>query len=586
MGPEPVTTTAGRAVEEVMGGVGAAAAAVTAMVMGTEHQHASPAASQANPTSASAVPDTSAAAGGAAIPAGVLSAGATSAGTAAPAASKTEAEKKQEPASGLKDIASGVAQPQTHPKSEAEKKQDPASGIKEAADGDIRSECQVYLFCILCKLSTHFSHILLNILSDLSADAIPASLTSATHTATPVVASAVATVTGADLLRGTPSDSLPVSSSEEKAVQAQALKGDNAALSGKIDPVGGASVTDPAQATTDNAAAGAGSAKAAASANNLSKPPVAVNESGFASNVDPATGGLPTADADKKQGGDKAAAIAAGSAGALGAAAVGGGVASLSGTKSTKESNVTDAKAPTSAPGTSALPPASSTPAPGLSSTDGSAAAVAATPAAAAATTTVPSKSSTPAANKTLPDAPTDINKRSAPGVVAGKTSAAVAPTSSLSAKDTPAGSNAPAGASSSTAAAIRNDTAGASAAPAISGAATTKAGAAAGSSIGSTTNGTSSKPKPATEAKAATTAKPAAEAPKTPTKNTSEGKRTSKFGTLGSRKAPQHDAQSSVDGSQDHRRETSEAASQRDRKKSLFGKIKAAISPHSSPSK
>lgn len=370
----------------------------------------------------------------------------------------------------------------------------------------------------------------------------------------------MATVTGADILRGTPSDALPVSSAEQKQVQADAVKGDNAALADKVDPVGGASATHPSQATTENAASGANVAATAASSNNLSQPPVAVNESGFAANVDPATGGLQTAGADKKEGGDKAAAIAAGSAGALGAAAVGGGAASLAGTKSSGGTNVTNtdatttSTAATTAPSTAAAPAPASAPAPGLGATDGAAAAVAATP------------------DKSLPDAPTDVNKQTAPGAVApsnGKTSAP-AQTESLSSKQTPSGAIAPAGASTTTAAAVRNSTT-AGAAPAIPGAATTKADAAAATTTASTTNGTGSKPKPA------------AEAPQTPSKSTSESKRTSKFGTLGARKPPTHD--SSVDASQD-RRQASEATSQRDRKKSFFGKIKAAISPHSSPSK
>lgn len=128
-----------------------------------------------------------------------------------------------------------------------------------------------------------------------STDLIPSSVSSITHAVAPTLSETIAAnVTGADVFRGNP-ETLPVSNAEKNAVQAQAQQ----------QPASvGAAITDASKAPTDNAKAGANAATLGAVANKQDAPAVAVNEAGFASNVDGARL------ASGKQGGEAAGAIA------------------------------------------------------------------------------------------------------------------------------------------------------------------------------------------------------------------------------------------------------------------------------------
>lgn len=204
---------------------------------------------------------------------------------------------------------------------EAEKKADPAAEVRKAADSDIRSECAL-LMPWMVSPSTH------TLLTPLHSDHVPTSLTTATHAAAPVLASAVATVTGADILRGNP-EALPVTDKERADTQAQAMKGDNAYLASRLEPQGGA-ISDPREATTENAKAAA----AVASSATVGAPAVPVTNNGFAANVTAGSGGLSTAADSGKEGSDKAGAVAAASAGAVGAGGVvAGGAGALAASK-------------------------------------------------------------------------------------------------------------------------------------------------------------------------------------------------------------------------------------------------------------
>lgn len=113
----------------------------------------------------------------------------------------------------------------------------------------------------------------------------------------PAVAGAIATVTGADILRGDPKE-IPATETEIKQTQAEAQqKGDGAAT------VGGHTI-DASKAPTDNAKAAADVANVASRQSNLETPAVAVGDAGFASSVDPRLS------AAGKEGGEAAGIVA------------------------------------------------------------------------------------------------------------------------------------------------------------------------------------------------------------------------------------------------------------------------------------
>ncbi|UZJ54613.1 hypothetical protein CBS101457_003933 [Exobasidium rhododendri] len=197
--------------------------------------------------------------------------------------------------------------------SEAEKSDEPAAALKSSADDDIRNK-------------------------------VPTSITSATHAIVPVLAGALATVTGADILRGSP-EALPVTDKEVKDTQAKAMKGDNAFLASRIEPQGGA-ITDPGLAETENAKVAATVAKSAT----VGEAVVPVTHNGFAANVTADTGNLTTGADAGKTGGEKAGAVAAASAGALGATVAGAASVSSPASNDTKTAAEPMSKPITTAP--------------------------------------------------------------------------------------------------------------------------------------------------------------------------------------------------------------------------------------------
>ncbi|PWN33363.1 uncharacterized protein FA14DRAFT_161255 [Meira miltonrushii] len=415
---------------------------------------------------------------------------------------------------------------QAHPSTN--EKTAPAEPIKDVADADIRN----YL---------------------------PHSLTTATHAAKPVLASTIATVTGADILRGNPEE-LPVSDAEKQAVQAQATK----------EPASvGNAITDASKAETSNAKAGANAATAGALNNKLDAPAVPVTDAGHAANVD-------------------AARLSAGKEGGVAAGAIASaGISTTQATSSAvngsapKAANAPAPGSSTKADATAAAPPSAAN-APAPASTTKANALAGAPPAAANA----PAPASTTKANA-LAGAPPAAANAPAPASSTKADAVAGAP---------PAAANAPAPASSTKAAAV-------SAAPASSKASNGAApalkpetsGVPAGAiPVGSqATNGSSAakaeKTLPTAPAQASNGStikngssttdniptKAAAAAPTTPKKadTVKDKKGTFRGHFKGDSEAATGDTSTgSADGSR--------------RKSSFFGKIKHALSPHSSPSK
>lgn len=340
-----------------------------------------------------------------------------------------------------------------------------------------------------------------------STDYLPHSLTTATHAAKPVLASTIATVTGADILRGNPEE-LPVSNAEAQAVQSQATK----------EPASvGNAITDASKAETTNAKAGASTATAGALNNNLDAPAVAVTDAGHAANVDAARL------SSGKEGGVAAGAIAS---------------AGISATQP-NSSNVNGSNKAHNAPA-----PASSTKA------DAAALAPASATSNKAANAPAPASSTKAAAANAAPASATSNKTANAP--------APASSTKAAAANAAPAASKASNGA-----------------APALS-AQTSGVPAGAVPVSSSSTNGSSGKPTAIKGGSNTTDNLPSktSSAPKTPTKASTmkDKKGTIRSQLKGESEGLGDTSVGSVDGSS--------------RKSSFFGKIKHALSPHSSPKK
>lgn len=369
-------------------------------------------------------------------------------------------------------------------------------------------------------------------------------------------------MTGADILRGNP-ESLPVSQKEINETQAQAMKGDNAFVGSKIEPQGGA-ISDPQAATTENAKA------AATVANNATTgaPAVPVTNNGFAANITGQTGNWTTAADQDKQGGEKAGAVAAASAGAVGAAAAAGGIGAASAvnkketTPKPVNSNSTAGTAPvpaTAAPTTTTAAATDAPPAPSEPLTTG---------VPAASDKSLPSTG--PASSKAQADKANAPAAASSGPLAAGKETKLPAPLDSSS----------------------KNSSKAAKTTPAAAATAVVSAGAAKGPATSSTvkkaptTSSTAAKKDPAPAPTLGGKDLPTTPTKKSSTKSSTIGKGDTVRGhNLGSESKSLSTGHAT---SSNRASEASSVPSTPDKKKKggLLGKIKQALSPHSSPSK